>query len=42
MRDLVAAAEAIVCVDAGARSVEEDVARDKRLRRLGLYEEGTG
>ena len=36
VRDLVAPAEAVVGVDAGARPVEEDVARHERLRRLGL------
>ena len=37
--DLVAAAKAVVGVDAGSRAVEEDVAEDDRLRGLGLDEE---
>mmetsp|Transcript_49340 Transcript_49340/g.161350 ORF Transcript_49340/g.161350 Transcript_49340/m.161350 type:complete len:512 (+) Transcript_49340:561-2096(+) len=40
VRDLVAAAEAVVGVDPSARPVEEDVAAHRRLRRLGLHEEG--
>mmetsp|Transcript_13045 Transcript_13045/g.45110 ORF Transcript_13045/g.45110 Transcript_13045/m.45110 type:complete len:266 (+) Transcript_13045:23-820(+) len=37
--DLVAAAEAVVHIYASPRTVEENVARDGRSRRLGLHEE---
>mmetsp|Transcript_36501 Transcript_36501/g.114634 ORF Transcript_36501/g.114634 Transcript_36501/m.114634 type:complete len:403 (-) Transcript_36501:1292-2500(-) len=40
VRNLVAAAEAVVGVDPGARPVEEDIAAHRRLRRLRLHEEG--
>ena len=36
MRDLVASAETVVGIDAGARAIEEDVALDDRLCCLGL------
>lgn len=39
VRDLVPAPEAVVGVDPGARAVEENVALDDGLRRLGLDEE---
>ena len=36
----VSPSEGVVVVDQGARGVEEDVAADRRLRRLGLDVEG--
>jgi hypothetical protein len=40
VRDLIAAAKAVVGVDAGARPVEKHVALDGGLRRLGLRQKG--